>query len=428
MSLDQIVDVLITRETLGITERGFGVPLIFGPNAGFSGVRTYNDIDGVAEDFSTTDPEYIMASKIFSQEIRPPEIKMTAQGSYVAQSSTLEPDVDDSTLYTVTINGEVFSYTSAGSGDTATDIVAALLGDINASTQPVTATGTTTLILTADNAGEPFTLEFSATLDETASTANVGPAEGLQAAVDADPDWYFLLTAQRDPVTVAQAAAFIEARERMYLFLNDDADVITDASDDLVSTLGALNYDRTAAWYTKDHPAERLESAIVGRCAPLEPGSETWNLKRLAAVPADSYSGSERNELNNKTANYYVEIAGVSVTQGGGKVLSGEFMDIIRLVDKIKVRIQERIFVRLASVDKIPFTNSGIAVIESEIDAVLRRERDVVGSLESYEIEVPLAADVPTNDKANRRLTGISFVAQLSGAIHTLQIRGRVVL
>lgn len=72
MPLSDIVNVVITRQTQTITEQGFGVPLIFGASNRFTDlIKFYTDMDGVALDFSPTDPEYIAAQDIFSQTISP---------------------------------------------------------------------------------------------------------------------------------------------------------------------------------------------------------------------------------------------------------------------------------------------------------------------------------------------------------------------
>lgn len=75
MPLSDIVDVVITRQTQTVSEAGFGIPMILGTNVRFTDlIRYYSDMDGVAVDFSSTDPEYIAAQDIFSQEISPTQI------------------------------------------------------------------------------------------------------------------------------------------------------------------------------------------------------------------------------------------------------------------------------------------------------------------------------------------------------------------
>jgi len=75
MSLNDIVNVVITRATQTVSEAGFGVPMIFGTNVRFSElIRFYSNIDEVLADFLVSDPEYIAAQDIFSQDISPTQI------------------------------------------------------------------------------------------------------------------------------------------------------------------------------------------------------------------------------------------------------------------------------------------------------------------------------------------------------------------
>lgn len=77
-----IVSINITRETQGVSRKGFGTPLFIGTNGDFETgerVRTYTSLDGVENDFETTDPEYIAAQRVFGQQIQPTQFKIGQQ-------------------------------------------------------------------------------------------------------------------------------------------------------------------------------------------------------------------------------------------------------------------------------------------------------------------------------------------------------------
>jgi len=92
-------------------------------------------------------------------------------------------------VYTQTINGTVYTFTSDGT-PTATEVVTGLKALINADgPQPVTATGTTTLILTGDVSGVDFTHSPSAnmsTVDNTAATTATNVVTQLKTVINAD--------------------------------------------------------------------------------------------------------------------------------------------------------------------------------------------------------------------------------------------------
>ena len=367
-AIDQFVDVQISRDTAGISAAGFGTPLILGPNSPYTyGVVTsYASIAAVAADYDLTDPEYLKALKIFSQTPRPQGIKIAKTSTPVARVVTITPNVTTQEVfaYVVTINGVEFSFSSDGS-PTASEVVTGLISAINAGTEPVTASGTTTLILTSDSPGLPFTYSLGARLTGVETTPDAGIAADILKVLETDNDWYFLLTTAADDVTVKAAAMTVEALKKLYFFLNNDDDVRTNVTNDLVSDLQLANYSRTAVVYSET-VADHADAALVGRVAPLNPGSETWANKTLAGVTVDMWTDGEKAYLDGKNANYYIRIANRNITVNG-KVVSGEYIDIMRFVDWIAARMQEKIFGTIVRADKIPFTDGGIAAVEGDM-------------------------------------------------------------
>jgi len=79
MSLQKIVNVTITRQTKIPTQTGFGTPLILGDSDRFGAgerIRTYTELSQVVADFTVGDDEIQAATDMFSQAIKPPEIKI----------------------------------------------------------------------------------------------------------------------------------------------------------------------------------------------------------------------------------------------------------------------------------------------------------------------------------------------------------------
>lgn len=73
MSLNDIVNVQISRETQAVSRAGFGTICIVGPNATFSGrLQYYTDLASLAADLTggESDPEYLAASAIMAQSPR----------------------------------------------------------------------------------------------------------------------------------------------------------------------------------------------------------------------------------------------------------------------------------------------------------------------------------------------------------------------
>ena len=424
MGLESIVNVSIVRGSRSVTRAGFGIPLILGPNALFSGIRSYASMTEVAVDFTSGQDEYKIAQALFSQSPKPKKIKIAKTATPVAQVETLTPTVLDNTLYTVTVDGVLYQFTSDGNA-TAAEIVAGLSalvnGDANAK---VTASGSTTLILTADNAGEGFSLAASTNLAIAHTTANVGIATDILEYANVDVDWYFLHTTSNSAVTVKEAAATIETLRKMYFFRDNAGAIKTNSTTDIVSVLKAKNYMRTAFMWN-DVSAEKAEAALVGAIATFDPGSYTAAFKGLAGVTPAVLTTSEQGFLDGKNANYYVEIAGVSVVKNG-KTVGGEYIDVIQFIDWLQARIEEAVFSRLVNTKKIPYTDAGVAIIEADLRAVLLEGIRVGGLTNDPEptVTVPKVADVSSVDRGARLLPDVAFGANLAGAIHAVEING----
>lgn len=149
MPLSDIVNVVITRNTQGIPEPGFGVMMILGSSQRFpERIRFYSSIDEVAGDFQPTDPEYIAAQDALSQPIRPSQI---AIGRRAMDSAVLDVITAlGGREYSVIINGETvtvpnstpttFNSTIEMSADFVTgNIIASTLNGVPLSPVPYTA-------------------------------------------------------------------------------------------------------------------------------------------------------------------------------------------------------------------------------------------------------------------------------------------------
>lgn len=121
MPLNDIVNVVITRQTQTITEQGFGIPLIFGPSVRFEQlIKFYVDMFEVGLDFAPTDPEYVAAQDIFSQTISPNLIAIGRR------------QVDDVTVDVITaMNAEDYILTVNGSPLATTSSTAATYSVVN---------------------------------------------------------------------------------------------------------------------------------------------------------------------------------------------------------------------------------------------------------------------------------------------------------
>jgi len=89
--------------------------------------------------------------------------------------------------------------------------------------------------------------------------------------------------------------------------------------------------------------------------------------------------------------------------------------------------MQADVFQGLMNNDKIPYTDVGAGVIESAIRTRLKlAEKALILAPGTTVVTVPTVASQSSGSKAVRDFPGITFSAELAGAIHKIDINGNV--
>lgn len=427
-SLDSIVSVTIDAQTTNPTQTGFGTPLLVGFHTRFSErVRFYEQLaDMLSDGFTTSDALYKMARACLAQNPRPSQVAIGRLTTASTMIVNLVPVVRNSHEYTVEINGTEFSFTS-DSGAADTEIVAGLIAAINAGSEPVTASGTTTLTLTADVAGTVFELvaDYADFSIQNVTTDGSGIAAQLAAISVENDTWYGVAMDSCGKAEIEACAAYLETVKKIGVFATGDSDVLGASTTDVASSLQDDSLDRCPLIFSRS-PHDYPNAAALGRMLPETPGAATWKFKTLAGVTVDTFTATERTNMRAKSCNFYETIAGVSILQEGVSP-SGEFVDVTILVDWLAARIQEAVYGVAVNLKKIPFTDIGIALVENAIRGVLQLAVSNGGLVEdTLQVIVPRASAINPSDKAARRLTGVSFQGVLAGAIHSAVLRGTV--
>lgn len=430
MSLADIVTLTISTAGPSITRAGFGIPMILAYHEEFEErIRYYSSADELAEDFSTTHPVYLAGNAMFSQSPRPTRIAVGRRANAPTQSVTITPTFENGATYTVKINGTPFSVT-AGSGDTAEDIVDDLVSAINGGLFDLTASksgsgSSATLKIVADNAGDWFAIRVGPLLALATDNSDPGVAADLSAIMDENADWFAVYPIHRSAAEIVAIATWVESRRKMLVVDSNDGDLKTSVTTDIGSTLKTAARFNSSVWF-HDDPAEFLGAALLAAVLPLDPGSETWAYKTLHGVSADALTSTERTNLLGKNVGIYVSIAGRNVTREG-KVASGEWIDKVRGLHWLEARISEDIFTLLADAPtKLPYTNAGAEAVRATVQA--RLENGVaIGFLASDPapaVTVPDVSTISSTVKATRKLPDVEFTATVAGAIHAVEIKG----
>ncbi len=429
MSLQNIVNITISRETKAVSRTGFGTINILGTNKGFTSLlKYYANLTAVLVDFKSTDLEYIAATAAFSQSPSVTRIAISRRATSDTSVVTVTALANGTT--TIIFNGTTYSVPNGS--DTATAIVGALKIVFDAGSELGTFTDNSdgTYDIDPSVAGVDYSLQVGVN-SVIAFVASTTYAADLAAITEETDDWYGLILTSRVLSDVSAAAAYIETVTKIFISASADADIVdtTDAADSttIAAVIKAAAYARSGVFYHSLAATQYPDAALLGVILPLDPGSYTGAFKTLSGITVDSLTETQKTNGLAKNANIYVLVGGENITRDG-TVAEGEFIDTIVFVDWLEARMTEGVFSLLVNQPKVPYTDGGIASIEAEITQVLQLgiARGGIAISPAYSVSVPKAADVSTANKAARLVEDITFDATLTGAIHAVTIAGTV--
>jgi hypothetical protein len=421
-TIRQIVTVNITRDTTPVTQVGFGIPLFLGLGKGFTErVRFYTSTTEVAVDFSTASNEYLAAQKAFGQDI---SVTTMAIGRQDSTTVTYTPTVANSTTYTVTINGTAFNFISDASA-TASEIVAGLISVINADVPlPVTASGTTTLILTGD-AGVDFSTKATTNLVPVYATTE-SLTDALTAIQIEDDSWYGLAAYTHVKADVLEIAAWAQSASKLYGTSTSDTNTISQTlSADTTSVGKALKdagYDRTWTEYSAD-PTVFPEMALFGSELARDVGKATWSFKTQTGVTVDNLTSTQSTNAQSKNVITYENVGGVNSTIRA-RVADGTPIDTIRNLDWLQARITETLYTAIRS--GVRYDDDGISVIQGNVKAVLSNaiDKGVIARDPFPTVTVPKKSTISLTDVGNRFLPDVNFTATVLGFVESCDVQG----
>jgi len=433
-TLNNIVDVSITRETRTIQRASFSIPCFIAEHTIFAErAKEYTSLaDILSAGFATTSAVYKAATLYFGQTVAPSKIIV---GRRLVPSVTITPTVADTTVYSFKANGTLITFTSDGTA-TAAEIVTGLKAALTTASIPTTgasgivATGTTTLILTPSG-------DASSIANYTANLVAVNAAsveDWVSATIPAvraiKDQWYMLSIDTHVDATVLAVAAYIEGIKatspKFYVFSSAASDIKTSATTDIFSLVKALSYTHTAYIYS-GMATSFAECGLVGRFAPEQAGSNIWEQKTIVGLTVDTLTPDEISYIHDKNGATYENVGSVDVVIGG-KCADGGWIDESVFVDWLKSRIQESVYALLVNTRKIGYTSAGAAAIEGAMRSVMAEGIQVGGLADDPApvVTVPNVLNLSSAQRATRTLPDVTFTARLAGAIRATTISGVV--
>lgn len=240
-------------------------------------------------------------------------------------------------------------------------------------------------------------------------------------------------------VTVAGLAG-----KKIAFFRSDDADIINGGNTtNASSVIKATNndyvgmYDDSQVYKVGRTNGIFPEIGAIGRSLTIPetnttaPGSNNWVNQVLVGIAGTKFTQTEIGVIEDRNTNYIPKSDNTNIvarTQGG-KMLGGEWIDVIHGVAWLESRMAENVYDLITSKsdrnEKVPYTEAGIALVEERVRYTL----DIAvktGFLESYTVTSIPINETQAVDRANRILKGVTFEARLAGAINKALITGVV--
>ena len=399
LNIGRLVRATVNLAPLAAARRGFGTLLVVGDSNVINGVdrlRTYVDLESVAEDFGTSAPEYLAASLYFGQSPRPNQLMIgrwlrTATAGLVQGGilTAAEQVIGNWTSITTgsfkitidgtekTVTGLNFSAVTNLNG-VASAINAVLTGgtvawDGSRFTVTSSTTGVTSTVGYASATGSGT--DISALLKLTAATALVPvpgfaaetPVECVTELANMSGMWYGLSFAASTMPTDDQAvdvAAFIEGASisRIFGFTETDTRVLDAAwTTDMASRLKALGYKRSFVTFSANKYAV---ASMFGRAFSVNFSANrstiTLMYKQEPGVVAELLTETQAQTLKDKRCNVFVRYMNdTAIIQYG--VMSGQaYFDEVHGLDWFVDALQTALYNLLyQSKTKVPQTDAG---------------------------------------------------------------------
>ncbi len=425
MTFDPNVLATVSSEALAVLAKNLGTPLhaARGLPAGFTErTRSYSSVTAANNDDDLSQAAKDAVAQHFSQRLYAKAVKVGRVDDDAAQQVTWTVQAGPATNdeYEITWNSIVTPYV-AGATPTPDSVATGLRSALTTAlaAEPVTVSGSAAdVIITADNDGEEYTYSssYTATGGGTSGLTEVETQQAVDIALEiirilaADSDWYALTIDSRVTQDILDAAATVEAVNRIFMAQSSDADILTGTAGNVLLQLKALNYRRTALDY-HHVDTELLDVGWVSYKSEANPDIKTtgWAYTPVSGVAKRDpiITDTEQNNVENNNGNLFTLFGGLDVA-GMGVMVNGTPIDQVVTDDWTKARLEEAgkqlLADKSAANSKIEYTDKGGAEFLAPLDVVMKiGERVAHFEAGSTTLSVVPLAETPANIKAERK-------------------------
>lgn len=215
----------------------------------------------------------------------------------------------------------------------------------------------------------------------------------------------------------AKLKAFADANNLIFAVTNAAGATVSEiaAGTAALSSANGFFLAHNDADFTGD-----LSAAALGMLMVLKPWvTPYWKI--LECDVAEYFDPADELTLEAAEVNYVADL-GDGLNRVSNALLTKsdndpKFVDITRTKYYLMDSLQSAIATYRMNTEKIPYTAAGIKFIEGEIQGAMETAKSA-GAISEYAITMPDYDSIPDTDKEERRLSGVTVQATLSGDIH----------
>ena len=455
-----IVEVAISIASPATGADAFGIPMILTDVTAWPDrVKSFTSADAVLEEGAElTDTVYLAVKDMFNQTSKDGKsinlVKVGKKKTDANGTATVTFDAD-ATGGTFTLSVALADGTAETTAGIAYD---ALASAVETAIEALTAVTSCTVTLLGTNPGdtEGFTVEFDgadATTDLRVTAVDVSSltsvttgtidqsvygsttetwVEAYNAVKAEDNVFINLLPTTKTKADILALAAAIESDVVLGWFITADADVLAGTAGNVAETLKGLGYTKSILMYTGDSN-NYLNCGWVGAITPDFIGGINTCYYEITGIDTDTFTSSQLVTLAGNNVNRFETVSSKNIIPGttagsegntGGINVSGQYIDYVWAKLYLETVLQNALFDLLVDSKKIPFTNSGLDLIEATMRNVLQTEgvnRDIIEP-NTINVTMPDLDSYSTTLKSQRSLQFDGGSSDLQGAISKISI------
>lgn len=202
------------------------------------------------------------------------------------------------------------------------------------------------------------------------------PVQAITACRNANGNWYTATVLDATDEEHLDVAEYIEALQTYstYFITSDEADIISNADDNLFQLLKEAGYRRTLGMYsTTDYAVTSIEGYAMGATTDANNSGYTLMFKTMPGVTAQNLTQQQVNNVYENNGNLYLERGSYYTFFQKGTMADGTFFDEVIYLDKLANEIQLSVVDLLVQNPKIPQTEAGMARLRTVISSACQK-------------------------------------------------------